>query len=62
MSWMMAVAEPCGCRRGMAADDFLARQKPAEPHYYLFAIGARSGHQGKGIGGKLMSAGLEQAR
>jgi ribosomal protein S18 acetylase RimI-like enzyme len=46
--------------RGLATDSALAKQKPGEPHYYLFAIGARSGHQGKGIGGKLMQAGLER--
>lgn len=46
--------------RGLAADSALAKKKPVEPHYYLFAIGARSGHQGKGIGGKLMQAGLER--
>ena len=46
--------------RGLASDSALAKQKPTEPHHYLFAIGARSGHQGKGIGGKLMQAGLER--
>jgi len=46
--------------RGMAVDDALADKKPVEPHFYLFAIGARPAQQGKGIGGKLMQAGLEQ--
>ena len=47
--------------RGIAVDEFLVRKKPTEPHYYLFAIGTRPSYQGKGIGGKLMEAGLEQA-
>jgi ribosomal protein S18 acetylase RimI-like enzyme len=47
--------------RGLAVDGYLAKIKPKEPHYYLFAIGARQGCQGKGIGGKLMAAGLERA-
>jgi ribosomal protein S18 acetylase RimI-like enzyme len=46
--------------RGLATDSALAKHKPVEPHYYLFAIGARSGKQGKGIGGKLMQTGLER--
>jgi ribosomal protein S18 acetylase RimI-like enzyme len=47
--------------RGMAFDDALGKKHPAEPHFYLYAIGARQGMQGKGIGGQLMEAGLEQA-
>jgi ribosomal protein S18 acetylase RimI-like enzyme len=47
--------------RGLAVDGYLARIKPKEAHHYLFAIGARQGCQGKGIGGKLMAAGLERA-
>lgn len=47
--------------RGLAVDGYLARIKPEKPHYYLFAIGARQGCQGKGIGGQLMTTGLERA-
>jgi ribosomal protein S18 acetylase RimI-like enzyme len=47
-------------RRGLAVDDFLIRKKPCEPHYYLYAIGARRARQGKGVGGALMTAGLER--
>jgi len=47
--------------RGMAVDAALAEVKPKKPHYYLFAIGARPAHQGEGIGGALMKAGLERA-
>ncbi|MEH6582499.1 MAG: GNAT family N-acetyltransferase [Halioglobus sp.] len=47
--------------RGTGVDEGIAKYKPQEPHYYLFAIGARSNQQGKGVGGKLMIAGLERA-
>jgi len=47
--------------RGMAVDNALATAKPKKPHYYLFAIGARQAHQGKGIGRRLMEAGLMRA-
>lgn len=46
--------------RGMAVDEALAKVKPTKHHYYLFAIGARQEHQGKGIGGTLMQAGLKR--
>ena len=45
--------------RGLAVDSALLKVKPREPHFYLFAIGVRPNDQGKGIGGKLMTAGLE---
>lgn len=48
-------------KRGMAVDETLVKAKPKEPHYYLFAIGARQNQQGKGLGGKLMKAGLARA-
>ena len=47
-------------RRGLSVDAALSRAKPAEPHYYLYAIGARRARQGKGVGGALMAAGLGQ--
>lgn len=46
--------------RGMVVDDALAKAKPRNPHFYLFAIGARAARQGKGVGGALMKAGLER--
>lgn len=46
--------------RGLGVDSTLEARHPTEPHYYLFAIGARPGKQGKGIGGRLMTAGLER--
>lgn len=59
-SSMLRFSGPCSIRRGMAVDNFLANKKPKTPHYYLYAIAARSGMQGKGIGGRLMQAGLER--
>lgn len=47
--------------RGMKVDEGLSKKQPTSPHYYLHAIGAVPQHQGKGIGGKLMEAGLERA-
>lgn len=46
--------------RGLAFDRALAKAKPVEPHFYLFAIGVRPNHQGKGIGGRLMTEGLQR--
>ena len=43
--------------QGMLIDHYLTQKKPIEPHYYLYVIGARTNQQGKGIGGKLMTAG-----
>ncbi len=45
--------------RGLAVDASLARSKPSQPYFYLFAIGVRPAEQGKGVGRRLMSAGLE---
>lgn len=46
--------------RGLAVDDSLFSARPSEPHFYLFAIGARSSQQGKGFGGQLMQASLDR--
>jgi GNAT superfamily N-acetyltransferase len=47
--------------RGLAVENALTNAMPEQPHYYLFAIGCRPAHQGKGIGSALMEAGLERA-
>ena len=48
-------------KNGLAVDACLAKHAPKEPYYYLFAIGTVPEMQGKGIGGRLMQAGLERA-
>lgn len=47
-------------RNTLALDNFLKNKIPTEPHYYLFAISVHPTLQGKGIGGKLMRAALEE--
>jgi ribosomal protein S18 acetylase RimI-like enzyme len=59
----MSLFLDCGLKtikRGMTLDNALAKAKPKEPHYYLFAIGTRPSHQGKGVGKKLMETGLKR--
>ena len=51
---------PGALARGLKVDAALQRSKPKQPHFYLFAIGVRPGLQGKGIGGRLLAAGLER--
>ncbi len=42
-------------------DRFMSENRqPLPPHYYLFAIAAVPSHQGKGLGGEVMRAALEQ--
>lgn len=57
---MIRYGGPGAIARGMAVDSFLTCRKPEAPHYYLYAIGARTSRQGSGIGGRLLAAGLEQ--
>lgn len=47
--------------RGLRLSDFMAKNHPHEPHYYLFAIAVRPDRQGQGLGGKLMREGLKRA-
>jgi GNAT superfamily N-acetyltransferase len=51
---------PGALARGFTVDAALKRSRPQQPHYYLFAIGVRPGRQGKGTGGRLLTAGLER--
>ena len=46
--------------RGIKVDNALCHVKPMTPHYFLFAIGTRPSQQGKGVGGRLMEAGLKK--
>jgi ribosomal protein S18 acetylase RimI-like enzyme len=52
---------PTAARNGLALEGFLKKKKPREPHHYLFAIAARPGAQGKGLGSQLMKEGLKRA-
>jgi GNAT superfamily N-acetyltransferase len=45
-------------RRDMLVDDAMSAARPSIPHYYLYAIGVRPGHQGQGIGSRLLKEGL----
>src|SRR5579859_2159578 len=47
--------------RGLATFDRLQREHPEEPHYYLSLLGVDPTRQGRGIGSKLVRAGLELA-
>jgi predicted N-acetyltransferase YhbS len=47
--------------RGKTVGDIMAHHHPQEPHFYLFAVGVRRAHQGRGLGGRLIRAGLERA-
>ncbi|MEX0644151.1 MAG: GNAT family N-acetyltransferase, partial [Parvularculaceae bacterium] len=47
--------------RGKAVGDIMAKHHPAEPHFYLFAVGVRRAHQGRGLGGRIIRAGLARA-
>jgi ribosomal protein S18 acetylase RimI-like enzyme len=44
--------------RGMKFDAGMAKRKRNEPFYYLFSIGTTPEGRGKGVGGRLMDAGL----
>lgn len=58
---MIRYGGPGAIARGLSVDSFLASRRPIEPHYYLYAIGARPSRQGTGVGGRLIAAGLELA-
>jgi len=47
--------------RALPAEDEIAHHRPSEPFYYLYAIGNTPENIGKGIGGKLLKAGLDIA-
>lgn len=48
-------------KRAKATAKVVQSNHPQEPHYYLFAVGVRPAHQGKGLGGRIIRAGLERA-
>ncbi len=43
-----------GIRNALAVNAAMGKVHPKDPHYYLFAIAAKPGAQGKGLGGALM--------
>lgn len=64
MSLLFAIlftAGPQAVWRGKILEDFMEKEHPKEPHYYLAAIGVRHGHQGKGLGKAMMNPVLARA-
>ena len=47
--------------RALTISGILEKHHPDTPHYYLFAVGVRPEHQGKGLGGSLLREGLKRA-
>lgn len=48
-------------KRARATSHIVMSSHPHEQHYYLFAVGVRPAHQGKGLGGRIVRSGLERA-
>ncbi|MGB0908065.1 MAG: GNAT family N-acetyltransferase [Maricaulaceae bacterium] len=46
-------------RNGLKTDACMTAHKPKEPCYYLFTIGTLPEYQGKGLGSRILAAGLE---
>ncbi|MDX1580270.1 MAG: GNAT family N-acetyltransferase, partial [Alphaproteobacteria bacterium] len=61
MSLMLFTAKSGAFKRLDALSTAMGKAHPKEAHYYLFAIGVRTGFQGRGIGKALMKPVLEQA-
>lgn len=49
-----------GLARAKHCGDIVSAHHPAAPHYYLFAVGVRDGHKGKGHGGRVLREGLKR--
>ena len=47
--------------RGKTVGDIMARQHPAESHFYLFAVGVLPEMRGRGLGGRILREGLAMA-
>jgi ribosomal protein S18 acetylase RimI-like enzyme len=50
-----------GIRRGLQISGLIEKHHPAEPFHYLHFAGCAPEHQGKGLGGAAIRAGLAQA-
>lgn len=48
-----------GLFQGLSAAENIAQHRPKEPFFYLYAIGNVPRAQGKGMGGRLLDAGLK---
>ena len=51
---------PKAIRNTLKLDDILQKKRPANNHYYLFAISVHPSLQGQGIGSRLMRPALDQ--
>jgi ribosomal protein S18 acetylase RimI-like enzyme len=50
-----------GLTRAKRCGEIVTAQHPYTPHYYLFAVGVRADHKGKGLGGRILREGLKRA-
>lgn len=48
-------------RRALGVERIVERSHPKAPHYYLFAVGVLPGHQGRGLGRRIIGEGLAMA-
>lgn len=58
---VFAVGGLAALKRMKRSADLLERHHPKTPHYYLFAVGVRPHLAGRGLGGRIIRAGLERA-
>ncbi len=48
-------------QRGWRTEQVMEASHPEAPHFYLFAVGVRKKMKGKGLGGRIIRAGLKRA-
>ncbi|QHL91669.1 GNAT family N-acetyltransferase [Sphingomonas changnyeongensis] len=58
---LIGAGGPGAVGRALAVDRAMRRRRPAEPHFYLFAVGVAAEARGAGLGRRLIAATLEQA-
>jgi len=54
-------AGPSVIGRMLRASSAMSDGRPAEPHYYLFAVGVEPSRRGEGYGGRIIREGLSRA-